>query len=277
MGIGSDPVNTLLIASLLLIVGAVALDELGRYLTPVVRHYRARLIPGRVTWRTFLPLIMAMVLVVLMWRAVLVSIYLIAVGILITLYFLQRTKKEQQLLPARQIFQLVLAFRSTFQLQPSIFLTLDTVKEKLEEPLRGLMKVVVQTYYLTSSPERAFAELRARTDNVYLNQFAYILEMSETARADAVVKALDNLVERLRTHDELRREAESNLTAITGQTSFIQGISVLIILVVAAVPRLRAPYVPVGGQIFLVIVLTVMLAASYYIDRVISKLAERIS
>jgi len=220
---------------------------------------------------------MAMVLVVLMWRAVLVSIYLIAVGILITLYFLQRTKKEQQLLPARQIFQLVLAFRSTFQLQPSIFLTLDTVKEKLEEPLRGLMKVVVQTYYLTSSPERAFAELRARTDNVYLNQFAYILEMSETARADAVVKALDNLVERLRTHDELRREAESNLTAITGQTSFIQGISVLIILVVAAVPRLRAPYVPVGGQIFLVIVLTVMLAASYYIDRVISKLAERIS
>jgi len=84
-------------------------------------------------------------------------------------------------------------------------------------------------------------------------------------------------VERLRTHDELRREAESNLTAITGQTSFIQGISVLIILVVAAVPRLRAPYVPVGGQIFLVIVLTVMLAASYYIDRVISKLAERIS
>jgi len=276
MGLGLDPVSILLIGSLLLVVGALVLDEFGEQLGRTLKRYRTQLIPGHITWRTFLPLIVAVILAVLM-RAVVISTYLFIVGILVTLYFLDRARKEQQSLPARQIFQLILAFRSTYLLQPSVFLTLDAVKEKVDEPLRGLMRVVVESFYLTSSPERAFAELRARTDDVYLNQFAYILEMSETARPDAVVKALDNLVERLRTHDQLRRETEASLTSITGQTSVIQLIAVLVIMAVAAVPVLRAPYTSTGGQLFFIAVLTVMLVASYYIDFVISKLAERIS
>jgi len=276
MGLGLDPVNILLIGSLLLVVGALVLDEFGEQLGRTLKRYRAQLIPGHITWRTFLPLIVAVILAVLM-HTVLISTYLLIVGILVTLYFLERARKEHQSLPARQIFQLILAFRSTYLLQPSVFLTLDAVKGKVDEPLRGLMSVVVESFYLTSSPERAFAELRARTDDVYLNQFAYILEMSETARSDAVVKALDNLVERLRTHDQLRRETEASLTSITGQTSVIQLIAVLVIMAVAAVPVLRAPYTSIGGQLFFIAVLTVMLVASYYIDFVISKLAERIS
>lgn len=276
MGITLDPVNILLIGSLLLVVAALIVDEFGQRLAPTLRRYRARLMPDHVTWRAFLPLIVAVILAVLM-RAVLISTYLLIVGIVVTLYFLQRARRERQSLPARQVFQLILAFRSTYQLQPSVFLTLDVVKEKVDEPLRGLMKVVVETFYLTSSPERAFAELRARTDNVYLNQFAYILEMSETARADAVVKALDNLVDRLRTHDQLRRETEASLTSITGQTLFIQVMAVLVTLAVAAVPMLRAPYASTGGQLFFIAIITVMLVTSYYIDFIIHKLAERIS
>jgi len=276
MGIGTDLFNTLITASLLLIAVALVLDELEQYLVPVLKRYRARFIPSHVTWKTFLPLIITIVLAILM-HATLISTYLIIAGILITVYFMRRAKKKQELLPARQIFQLVLAFRSTYQLQPTVFLTLDRVKEKIDEPLKSLVRVMVQTFYLTSSPERAFAELRARTDNVYLNQFAYILEMSETARTDAVINALDNLVERLRIHDELRRETESSLMAITGQTTFMQGMAVLAIITVAAVPALRRPYTSMGGQIFLAIVLTVMLIASYYIDKVINTLMERIS
>jgi Flp pilus assembly protein TadB len=276
MGLGLDALNIVLIGSFLLVVAALIVDEFGQRLAPTLRGYRARLMPGRVTWRTFLPLMVAVALAVLM-RAVLISTYLLIVGILATLFFLRRARKEQQSLPARQVFQLILAFRSTFQLQPSVFLTLDVVKDKVDEPLRSLMRVVVETFYLTSSPERAFAELRARTDNVILNQFAYVMEMSETARADAVVKALDNLVERLRTHDQLRRETEASLVSITGQTSFIQVIAVLVVLVVAAMPVLRAPYTSTGGQLFFIAVVTVMLVASYYIDFVIHRLAERIS
>jgi Flp pilus assembly protein TadB len=276
MGLGLDAVNALLVISLLVVVGALMVDEFGQQLAPRWRRYRSRLLADHVTLRTFLPLVVAVILAMLM-RAVLIGAYLLIVGILITVYFLRRGRQQQQSLPARQILQLILAFRSAYLLQPSVFLSLDAVKEKVDEPLRSLMGVTVETYYLTSSPQHAFMELRARTDNIYLSQFAYVLEMSETARTEIVVKALDNLVERLRTHDQLRREIEASLVSITGQTSFIQVIAVLVVLGVAAVPLLRAAYTSPGGQIAFIIIVSIMLGASYYIDSVINKLAERVS
>jgi Flp pilus assembly protein TadB len=276
MGLGLDAINALLIISLLVIVGALMADEFGQQLAPRWRRYRSRLLADHVTWRTFLPLVVAVALAMLM-RAFLIGAYLLIVGILITVYFLRRAREQRQSLPARQILQLILAFRSAYLLQPSVFLSLDAVKEKVDEPLRSLMRVTVETYYLTSSPQHAFMELRARTDNIYLSQFAYVLEMSETARTEVVVKALDNLVERLRTHDQLRREIEASLVSITGQTSFIQVIAVLVVLGVAAVPLLRAAYTSPGGQIAFIIIISIMLGASYYIDSVINRLAERVS
>lgn len=276
MGLGLDAINALLIISLLVIVGALMADEFGQQLAPRWRRYRSRLLADHVTWRTFLPLVVAVALAMLM-RAFLIGAYLLIVGILITVYFLRRAREQRQSLPARQILQLILAFRSAYLLQPSVFLSLDAVKEKVDEPLRSLMRVTVETYYLTSSPQHAFMELRARTDNIYLSQFAYVLEMSETARTEIVVKALDNLIERLRTHDQLRREIEASLVSITGQTSFIQVIAVLVVLGVAAVPLLRAAYTSPGGQIAFIIIISIMLGASYYIDSVINRLAERVS
>ncbi len=276
MGLGLDAVNALLIISLVMVVGALLVDEFGQQLAPRWRRYRSRLLADHVTWRTFLPLVVAVTLAMLM-RAFLIGAYLLIVGILITVYFLRRAREQRQSLPARQLLQLILAFRSAYLLRPSVFLSLDAVKEKVDEPLRSLMRVAVETYYLTSSPQHAFMELRARTDNIYLSQFAYVLEMSETARTEVVVKALDNLVERLRTHDQLRREIEASLVSITGQTSFIQVIAVLVVLGVAAVPLLRAAYTSPGGQIAFIIIISIMLGASYYIDSVINKLAERVS
>jgi len=276
VGLGLDAVNALLIISLVVVAGALLVDEFGQQLAPRWRRYRSRLLADHVTWRTFLPLVVAVTLAMLM-RAFLIGAYLVIVGILITVYFLRRAKEQRQSLPARQILQLILAFRSAYLLQHSVFLSLDAVKEKVDEPLRSLMRVTVETYYLTSSPQHAFMELRARTDNIYLSQFAYVLEMSETARTEVVVKALDNLVERLRTHDQLRREIEASLVSITGQTSFIQVIAVLVVLGVAAVPLLRAAYTSPGGQIAFIIIISIMLGASYYIDSVINKLAERVS
>jgi len=271
-----DPLNILLFGSLFLVLVALAADEYERYLVPAAKRLQARLMPAYAPRRAFLPLIVALALAVLM-RAPIACLYLVGVGIALTWYYLRRAQKAQEALPSRQVLQLVLAFRGTFQLQPSVFLTLGMVKEKVDEPLKGLVKVAVETFYLTSSPQRAFAELRARTDNVYINQFAYILEMSETASTDAVVNALDNLVERLRSHDELRRQTEASMTSITGQTAFIQAIAILVLFAVAMVPTLRAPYLSTGGQLLFVAILTVMLAASYYIDSVVSNLAERIS
>ncbi len=277
MGIGADLLNRLLIGSLVVIILALLLDEFGDYLRPAVQRYQARLLPSNVTWRLFLPLMAALLLAVLLWGAVLIQVYLIAIGIAATAYFVQRARRQQAMLEARQILQLVLAFRSMYQLQPSVFSMLDRVKEKVDQPLRGLVDVLIQTYYLTSSPERAFAELRGRTDNVYLSQFVYILEMSEAASSAAVVLALENLLDRLRTHDELRRDTESSLTSITGQTSVLQRIAAAIILAVALVPPLREAYTSTAGQILFIIFLSAILVGSYYIDQQVGKLLERIS
>ena len=277
MGIGTDLLNRVLIGSLVVIIVALLLDEFGDQLRPTLQRYQTRFMPSNVTWRLFLPLIAALILAVLMWGAVLIQVYLIATGIALTVYSVQHARRQQRMLEARQILQLVLSFRSMYQLQPSVFSTLDRVKAKVEQPLKGLVDVLIQSYYLTSSPERAFAELRGRTDNVSLNQFAYILEMSEAARSAAVVKALDNLVDRLRTHDELRRDTESSLTSITGQTSVLQRIAAAIILAVALVPALREPYTSTAGQILFIIFLSAILGGSYYIDRQVGKLVERIS
>ena len=277
MILGRDLINRLLIGSLILVIVALLFDEFGRSLEPALKRYRARLTPSRLTWRVFLPLLGATALAILMWGAVIIQLYLVVMGLVMTWYFIRRTKTHEQLLESKQIFQLVLAFRSSYQLQPSVFSTLDRVKDKVEQPLRGLVDVLIKSFYLTASPERAFSELRERTDNVYVNQFAYILEMSESASSDAVVTALDNLVKRLQTHDELRRETESSLTSITGQTSVLQRIAAAIVVAVALIPGLRHPYTTVVGQIMYIIFLSIILAGSYYIDREIGKLLERIS
>ncbi len=276
MDIGRELANQLLIGALMVVLVALFLDEFGHYISPTVKRYRVRLLPEQLSWRMFLPLFVGLILAALM-HAWLISIYLALVGALITIYILVHAKRQQHNLAAREIFQLVLAFRSTFQLQPSVFLTLDTVKDKVDQPLRGLVEVMVRTYYLTSSPQRAFDELRRRTDDVYVHQLAYILEMCETAQPEAIVTSLDNLVERLRADDELRRESEANLTSITGQTAFIQGVAILVLVAIASVPVLRTPYTSAGGQLLLIVVLSVMLATSFYIQRVIQNLAERIS
>ncbi len=270
-------VNQVVVGSLLLVVLALLADELRQSIAPAVARYRNRSTWGPVTWKSLVPLIAAVILALLMWGAVIIQLYLLVVGVAATIYSLRRQRVERKLMESRQILQLILAFRSAYQLQPSVFSTLDRVKDRVQEPLRGLMDAVIQAYYLTSSPERAFSALRERTTNVYLNQFAYILEMSESASATAVVKALDNLVERLRSHDELRRETESSLTSITGQTSVMQRVAGAIVVAVALVPGLRRPYVSPLGQLLYVGLLTVILAGSYYIDRQIAGLLERIS
>jgi len=277
MTLGRDLINRLLIGSLIVVIVALLLDEFGRTFEPMLKRYRARLTPSRLTWRVFLPLLGAVVLAILMWGAMLIQVYLVVIGLVMTWYAMRRAKQRQQLLESKQVFQLVLAFRSAYQLQPSVFSTLDRVKDKVEQPLRGLVDVLIKSFYLTASPERAFSELRERTDNVYVNQFAYILEMSESASSDAVVTALDNLVARLQTHDELRRETESSLTSITGQTSVLQRIAAAIVVAVALIPGLRNPYTTVLGQIMYIVFLSIILAGSYYIDREIGKLLERIS
>jgi len=269
--------NLLLVAMLalggLLIYLAIG-EQLERFARPRLRRIQAAMAPY-FTRRTLMPLGGA-VIFALIYPGVLLKLYFLIVGGLITYYLVRKRRKATEMIPPRQIVQLVLGFRSVYQLQPSVFSSLTQLTRKLEEPLRSLINIMTQTYFLTSSPQRAFEEFRKRTDNVYLHQFIYILEMSESASSDAVIAALDNFVDRMRTHDELRRQTETSLSSVTGQTSFMQALSLLIILVVGVIPRLRAAYQSLGMQIVFMVVMSVALGTSWYIEKQVSNLKEQI-
>ena len=258
------------------VVTALAWDTFGRSLNTALRLIQDRYLPQHLGWKAFLPFLGSITLAVLM-RLPLMSAYIIVAGLLITVYAMRRAEKQKARIPASQVFQLILSFRGEYLLQPGVFLTLDKARQRVEEPLNGLMGIAVQTYNATASPRRAFAELRARTDNVYLGQFAHILEMSEIAPPSAVVKALDSMVDRLRIHDALHRESTASLTSITAQTRFMHGIAILSTFLVAVVPMLHAGYASTRGQIVFMVLGTVILGASFYIDRMIDNLSERIS
>lgn len=277
MGVTLAPLMDMLAVAVLLVAGGMLVVEMVQPLYPALqRRYGRYWQRVHLPMGAILPFLAALVAAILM-RGMLIGAFLITVGAGVGVYRARREGKRRRVLPTGQILQLILAFRSVYQLQPSVFTALDAARDKVGEPLAGLADSMVQTYHATWSPQRAFAKLRARTDNVYLGQFAYVLEMSETARPEAVVEAVDNLVERLRKHDALHREAEASLVSITGQTSVIQLMAALVIVGVAAIPALRRAFGPPEGQVLFIIAVSVMLLASYYIDHAIDTLEGHIS
>jgi len=273
---GLDPVRILLIGAAAVILLLFLGDTTTPSFTPALRRYQARYLPAGLSWKSFVTPGL-LVMVGLLMRVPLISFYLVVAGALVLWRDVRRLERERKLVKPDQILQFVIAFRAEYTLQPSVFSMMEKVMDRTTGPLRSLMKVTSQAFFLTSSPQRAFAELRRRTDNVYLNQFAYVLEMAENAAPEAVIKALQGLEFRLRSHSELRREVQSNLASIGTQTMIMQVVASAILLAVALVPMLRQAYTTSFGQFVYVGVLTVMLASSYYIDHETQKLGERIS
>ena len=271
-------ISTVLFVGMLALGGLLVYMAIGpqleRFARPRVRRLQAGIGP-HLTRQTLFPLGGAIVFA-LIYPGVLLKLYFLAAGALVTYFLVQQRRMAAEVIQPRQIVQLVLSFRSIYQLQPSVFSSLQMVTQKLEEPLRGLVEVMTQTYYLTSSPQRAFAEFRRRTDSIYLHQFIYILEMGESATPGAMTSALDSFVDRMRGHDELRRETETSLSSVTGQTRFMQILSLLVILVVGVVPSLRRAYRGLGMQAVFMIIMSVALATSWYIERRVGALKERI-
>jgi len=135
----------------------------------------------------------------------------------------------------------------------------------------------VESFYITASQKRAFTELRQRVPNSYLNQFVYILERSETARREVVQKALERLIARLRRREQLRVETETDLTMITGQTQLILVLGVGMLLVMALIPSLREVYTRSrSGQILFIVLATIGVLTTYYIDRRTTSLKEKV-
>jgi len=269
----------LMMGAALAIIAYLAVDELFYIARPILRRHGLRLLSQlrRADWTAYTPLPIALILALLMAAAPLVSLYIIMVGILIVLYLIKRSRMKERVESDKQVAQLVMAFRSIYEIRPSIFSVLEAAREKVDEPLRGFVTSAVETFYITSSPKRAFDELRKRMDNPYLNQFLYILERSETASRRAVLNALDGLIERLRRRERLRTQTETSLAVVTGQTLVILMISLAMIFVIALVEPLRRAYTDSsGGQALFIILTAIAILTAYYIDRQVIALKERV-
>jgi len=272
--------GSLILGAGLILLGYVVTEGLFYRLRPYLRRRGLRYLPEtrELNWRDYVSLPVTFTLAYLMREGRLISIYLIVLGVLITLYYVfWRTKTRTAMALDSEILKLVEEFQSEYKLTPPIFLALSQARLKVAEPLRGHVTATVESFYITASQKRAFTELRQRVPNSYLNQFVYILERSETARREVVQKALERLIARLRRREQLRVETETDLTMITGQTQLILVLGVGMLLVMALIPSLREVYTRSrSGQILFIVLATIGVLTTYYIDRRTTSLKEKV-
>lgn len=267
----------ILIIGILLILGYLVVDEVLFRLRPALRQRGIPLLPefGRLGWRTYFPLPIA---VILAWRFAvpLISGYLVILGVLVTLHLSRRARLGERAQMDRQVGQLTTAFRSKYQVRPTVFSALEQACQKVDQPLRDQVALAVQAFYISASPDKAFNVLERRVDNPYLTQFVYILRRTEGASRKAIMIALEELMERLSAHKEMRREAEAKLASVAGQTRIMQVISVIVVFLIAFTGLGEAYTRSWGGQLFFVVVVSVMVATSYFLERRAMSLKERI-
>ncbi|MBM3134052.1 MAG: hypothetical protein FJZ89_01945 [Chloroflexi bacterium] len=279
--------GVIILVMALFIIGYLAIDELTMSRPDLRQSVSTAVTPSH--WRYYIPALVGLILAVLMalptpqgvnepvpTPPILVCGYLLAAGVLISIYLIRSRGLPRGQLD-RQVGQLVASYRSIYQLKPTLFSALDEAKSKVDEPLRGYVTAAVQAFYITARPDKALEELRRRANNPYINQFIYILRMGELGRKETVLQALDDLGERLRRAEDLRRESEVSLTVITSQTRIIQAISLFIVFVIALIPQLRSAYtISWGRQLLFIVVASIGVLTSYYIEQQVSKLKERI-
>jgi hypothetical protein len=209
-------------------------------------------------------------------RCLLIAAYILVIGVWQALRQARKQKISERMVVNNEVTELVNAFRSVFRIRPTVFSALEEANRKIEPPVGTAVAHAVTTFYVTSLPQRAFSELRQRVQNPYMDQFVYILERGEDARHEDIMEALSDLINRLRRAREIRDQSEVNMTVITGQTRVIQVIAIALVIVVASVPGLRDAYETAVGQILFIIIASVGVLTSTFIDRRATALKERV-
>lgn len=267
-------IELLILVLLVLVIYLAVGKDVGRVARPrlrnVQRKYRKYLTRNVVT-----PGLIFGALALLM-RDIILSPFLLAVGAFLVYNRLKQAIAEAENITPRHVSQLVLAFRGAYQLEPAVFKCLLEAAKRVDEPLRSLVTTTAEIFFTTSSTQRAFDEFRRRTNDMLLHQFIYILEMSESASDASTTESLDAFVTRLRQYEELQRQVETGLASITGQTSFIQALAIVIAFVIALLPGLRNVYTgSLLGRMGYMFIMTIIVATTYYIDRQVLKLKEK--
>lgn len=209
-------------------------------------------------------------------HAYVVALYVFVVGMYWGIRQARKVQVSEREIINLQVGELVHSFRSVFRIRPTVFSALEEANKKIQPPVGSAISHAVTTFYVTSLPRRALDELRSRIQNPYLEQFLYILERGEDAKHEDIMIALDGLLLRLRRAREIRDQSEVNMTVITGQTKLIQMIAVTLVTIVAIIPMFRNAYEGAIGQMVFMVLATVGVLTSFYIDRQAGALKEKV-
>lgn len=205
-----------------------------------------------------------------------VALYILVIGIYWAVRRARQEERSVKALISEQVADLVHAFKSVFRIRPTVFNALEEANKKIEPPVGSAVAHAVTTFYVTSLPQRAFSELNERIADPYMEQLIYILQRGDDAKHDDVMLALEGLQKRIRNAREMRDQSEVNMTVVTGQSRIILFIAVSIIAVVGAVPLFRVAYESVVGQIIFIVIATVGVLTSFYIDNKANALKEQV-
>ena len=271
--------DTLILAGGLILLGYLLYEDLLRVARPALRERGIELLSefGGLGWQVYAPIPVAFLIAVLMHDGILVSVYVAGLGFWVSLYMSRRSRRFERAMMDKEVASLVEAFRSIYRIKPAVFSALEEARHKTEEPLRSQVSAAVEAYYATASASKAFAGLRKRVSNPYLDQFIYILQRSEATNREDLLNALGELIERLRRREGLRRKTKTNLTMITLQTRGILLVTVGIVLLVALLPGLRQTWTgSIGGQLLFVLLVTVAAYTASRIDARVVALQERV-
>ena len=250
-------------------------DDLRRMIRRRGRSYQVKYTRYLTRATLMYPLIFAVL--ALLMRDVILTPFLLVIAVAIAYHRVQQAIEEASRIRVRQVLQLMIAFRGAYQLQPAVFASLREAAKRIEGPLQEIVDAVVEIFFLTSSPERAFAAFRERTDSILLHQFVYILEMSASAKDEAMAEALDAFVARLRSHEDLERQVATGLASVTSEAQFMQNTVLVVAFAVAIVPLLHSVWVKdIAWRFFYMIVMLVMVGVSYYIENQIDSLRAEI-
>lgn len=218
------------------------------------------------------------VLLGVLMRDPVISSLLIALGLGIAYARIREAIIEAGKIKLDQILQLVLSFRAAYYLEPAAFKALANAAQRIEDgQLKNVSLQTVEVFFTTSSTTQAFEYFREHTESVVLDQFMYILEMSEAASNEAMEEALQAFVKRLQGHQELERQVNTSLANSMSQTRFMQSFLMGLCLLVALVPGLRRIWVSnLMWRTAYIVIMAMIVGTSYYIERQIANLRAEI-
>lgn len=209
-------------------------------------------------------------------RDVLLSPYLVVLGIGLTWLLRQRRRRHEQTAITNQVKTLVVLFRSRFAVGESPFSVLSEIEADLPKgAVAAAVHQTVNTYQAGGRVEKAMAPLRG-LHNPYLARLVMVLEASSSASTEVVVDEVARIEADLKARDRLAGQARASLALLKGTVRFLQAANLTALVVSVSLPMWRDFFTStlerrgtfLAATLFLVI-------ASLYFDQEVAIQEER--